>query len=45
MNLTNTQKTQILDKVEQYIETRFFNPLADVPAWREAWREVRSSMA
>jgi carboxyl-terminal processing protease len=44
MNLTNTQKIQILDKVEQYIETRFFNPLADVPAWREAWREVRSSM-
>src|SRR5215813_4492230 len=43
MNLTNMQKTQILDKVEQYIETRFFNPRADLPAWREAWQEMRGS--
>jgi carboxyl-terminal processing protease len=44
MNLTNTQKKQILDKVEQYIETRFFNPLADFPAWREAWQDLRGSI-
>ena len=34
MNLTVTQKTQILDKIEQYIETRFYNPLAELPAWK-----------
>lgn len=44
MNLTTTQKTQILDKVEQHIETRFFNPLADLPAWRDGWRDLRSSI-
>jgi hypothetical protein len=41
VNLTTTQKTQILDKIEQYIETRFFNPLADLPAWKESWPEAR----
>ena len=41
MNLTVTQKTQILDKIEQYIETRFFNPLAELPAWKESWPEAR----
>ena len=42
MNLTTTQKTQILDKVEQYIETRFFNPLADLPAWKKSWPDTRA---
>jgi carboxyl-terminal processing protease len=41
VNLTVTQKTQILDKIEQYIETRFFNPLAERPAWKESWPEAR----
>src|SRR3954471_19780022 len=44
MNLTTTQKTQILNKVEEYIQTRFFNPLADLPAWSETWREARGSI-
>ncbi len=41
MNLTNEQKRQILDKVEQYIETRFFNPKADLAAWKGSWLEAR----
>ncbi len=41
MNLTTTQKTQILDKIEQYIGGRFFNPLADLPAWKASWPETR----
>src|SRR5687767_2960892 len=44
MNLTTTQKNQILDKVEQHIETRFFNPIADLPAWNAARKEARSSI-
>jgi C-terminal processing protease CtpA/Prc len=44
MNLTTTQKTQILSKVEEYIQNRFFNPLADLPAWNETWREARGSI-
>jgi carboxyl-terminal processing protease len=44
MNLTITQRVQILDKVEQYIATRFFNPLADLAAWKEAWKEARRSL-
>ena len=42
MNLTTTQKTQILDKIEQYIDGRFFNPLADLPAWKASWPEARA---
>jgi carboxyl-terminal processing protease len=41
VNLTTTQKTQILDKIEQYISGRFFNPLADLPAWKASWPETR----
>jgi C-terminal processing protease CtpA/Prc len=36
--------TGILDNIEQHIETRFFNPLADVAAWKTAWKEQRSSL-
>ena len=42
MNLTTTQKTQILDKIEQYIDERFFNPFADLPAWKASWPEARA---
>ena len=41
MNLTTTQKTQILDKIEHYIDGRFFNPLADLTAWKASWPEAR----
>src|ERR1700683_5211168 len=41
VNLTVTQKTQTLDKIEGYIETRFFNPSAELPAWKESWPEAR----
>jgi C-terminal processing protease CtpA/Prc len=41
LNLTTTQKTQIVDKIEQYINTRFFNPLANLPIWKESWPEAR----
>src|SRR5262249_38089378 len=43
-NLTSTQKAEILDKVEQHIATRFFNPLADLSAWKEDWRQARDSI-
>jgi len=41
LNLTTAQKTPILDKIEQYINARFFNPHADLPAWKESWRDAR----
>jgi len=41
MTETPTQKTQIIDKVEQYVNTRFFNPLADLAAWKESWPDAR----
>jgi len=41
MNLTPTQITQILDKVEHHIDANFFNPLADLAAWKESWGEAR----
>ena len=41
MNLTTVQKTQILDKIELYINSRFFNPLADLSAWKQSWPEAR----
>ena len=44
MNLTVTQKTQILDKIELYINSRFFNPLADLAAWTKSWPEVRGGI-
>ncbi len=44
MNLTSSQKAQILDKVEQHIATRFFNPFADLSAWKEDWRQARKSI-
>jgi carboxyl-terminal processing protease len=41
MNLTTEQKSQILDKIELYINSRFFNPLADLAAWSKSWPEAR----
>jgi carboxyl-terminal processing protease len=41
MNLTTEQKSQILDKIELYINSRFFNPLADLAAWTKSWPEAR----
>ena len=41
MNLTTEQKSQILDKIELYINSRFFNPLADLAAWTKSWPETR----
>lgn len=43
MNLATTQKTQILDKIEQYPNTRFFNPLADLTTWPEARGWIQAS--
>lgn len=41
MNLTTEQKSQILDKIELYINSRFFNPLADLAVWTKSWPEAR----
>jgi C-terminal processing protease CtpA/Prc len=41
VNLTATQKSKILDKIQQYVDGRFFNPLADLPAWKASWPEAR----
>ena len=41
MNLTTAQKTQILDKIELYLNSRFFNPLANFSFWKESWPEAR----
>jgi carboxyl-terminal processing protease len=41
VNLTTTQKSKILDKIQQYVDGRFFNPLADLPAWKASWPEAR----
>jgi C-terminal processing protease CtpA/Prc len=44
MNLTAVQKTQILNQIEKYINTRFFNPLADLTAWKQAWPDDRAAI-
>lgn len=44
MSLTPQQMTGILERVQHYIETKFFNPLADVAGWTKAWREQRDSL-
>lgn len=44
MSLTPQQMTGIVDRIQHYIETKFFNPLADIPHWKEAWREQRGWM-
>lgn len=44
MNLTNEQMTGILDRIQHYIETKFFNPLADIAGWTAAWNEQRPSV-
>jgi hypothetical protein len=36
--------TGILGSIQHNIETRFFNPLADVTGWTTAWNEQRSSL-
>jgi carboxyl-terminal processing protease len=41
MNLTREQKTQILDKIGLYVNSRFFNPLADLDSWTRSWPESR----
>jgi carboxyl-terminal processing protease len=41
MNLTTEQKTQILDKIGLYVNSRFFNPLADLGSWKKSWPESR----
>jgi len=41
LNLTTAQKTQILDKIELYLNSRFFNPLANFSAWKESWPAAR----
>ena len=45
MNLTYEQKRQILDKVEQYVKKRFFNPIADLAAWKQSWPDARAFVA
>jgi carboxyl-terminal processing protease len=42
MSLTSAQMTGIVDRIQHYIETKFFNPLADVAGWTEAWRKQRT---
>ncbi|MBC7927677.1 MAG: hypothetical protein H7039_18680, partial [Bryobacteraceae bacterium] len=42
MSLTPAQMTGIVDRIQHYIETKFFNPLADVAGWTEAWRQQRA---
>lgn len=44
MNLTAQQMTGILDRIHHYIETRFFNPVADIEGWKEVWLERRSKI-
>jgi len=39
MSITRQQVTEILDRIQHHIETRFFNPLADVANWTKAWKE------
>ena len=39
MSITQQQITGILDRIQHHIETRFFNPLADVANWTKAWKE------
>jgi carboxyl-terminal processing protease len=36
---------QILDKVAGYIDTRFYNPLADLSAWKNSWPQMRSAIS
>lgn len=44
MNLTKQQMNGILDRIYHYIETRFFNPLADMSSWRESWKKQRTAI-
>lgn len=44
MILTPQQMTGIVERIQHYIETKFFNPLADIAHWKEAWREQRGWM-
>jgi len=41
MSITQQQITGILDRIQHHIETRFFNPLADIANWTKAWKEQR----
>ena len=41
MSLTQQQMAGILDRIQHHIETRFFNPLADIAGWTKAWQEQR----
>lgn len=44
MTLTIQQKAAILKNVEREVETKFYNPLADLPGWRAAWPEDKDSI-
>ncbi len=44
VNLSREQMTGILGNIQHHIETRFFNPLADITGWTAAWNEQRSSL-
>ncbi len=37
MSLTQEKMSGILDRIRHHIETKFFNPLADVTLWTNAW--------
>ncbi len=44
MSLTTKQKAKILDQIEGHIEKRFYNPVADLNGWREAWPKARPAI-
>lgn len=44
MMLATAQKLTILRNIERHIETRFYNPLADLAGWRAAWPADRDSI-
>jgi len=41
VSLTQQQMTGILDRIRHHIDTRFFNPIADLAGWTKAWQEQR----
>ena len=44
MSLTRQQMTGIVDSIQRHIETRFFNPIADIASWTKAWPDERDSV-
>jgi carboxyl-terminal processing protease len=41
MTITQQQMVGVLDRIQHHVETRFFNPLADLAGWSKAWAEKR----